>query len=137
MELVGSIAGLGKDAPSVFTVKAAIRPPSGSPYEEYSQFIHRWRRSESGWIIVCDKAEYDDVALMEQGCLGIITETGGILGHGSILLREQVMWAMKKERQYNKVVVVGVTDATKLLKDGSTIQISISIDDLKATIATV
>ncbi len=135
MELNGILAGLGKDALPIFTARVAKAPPSGCSYEKYKQFSDRWK-NESSWIIVCDKAEYDNIALMRPKCLGIITEIGGITCHGSIMMREHVMEAMKRERQYNKVVIVGATDATKLLKDGATIQISINIGNLKVTIAT-
>ena len=62
-------------------------------------------------ILVCDMTTPEYVQLMKQSC-GIITDRGGILSHAAIVSRE-----------LQKPCIVGTNNATKILKNGDTVEL--------------
>ncbi len=65
----------------------------------------------SDTILITHMTHPDDTALIQQ-CAGIVTDEGGILSHAAIVARE-----------LQKPCVIGTKIATRVIKDGMTIEI--------------
>ncbi|MEO6077167.1 MAG: PEP-utilizing enzyme, partial [Candidatus Andersenbacteria bacterium] len=102
-ELKGKIANKGK-----VTAKAKVFKISLSDYNKLSAVIDAM---EQGQVLVAETTEPSIIAACKKAA-AIVTNQGGMMSHAAIVAREM-----------NIPCVIGVTDATEIIKDGDLIEV--------------
>lgn len=89
--------------------------------EVYNRQISSSRRAvpKEGFILVASMTRPDDLELIKS-CAAIVTDEGGILSHAAVIARE-----------LQKPCIIGTKHASRILKDGITVEVNADTGNVK------